>query len=43
MWKVGETFEDPIEGHLIEIVSMTPGGFMVHIKISDTIYKNGFE
>ncbi|MFC3195416.1 hypothetical protein ACFODZ_14270 [Marinicella sediminis] len=42
MWKVGETFNDPIDGYTVEVLSETTDGFEVRITGSDLIFADGF-
>ena len=44
MWKVGETFIDPIDGYQVEILAQVTPGFRVRISgQSDLIFADGFE
>ncbi len=43
MWKVGETFIDPIDNVSISIVSETLDGFVVMITLDGTLFADGFE
>ena len=42
MWKVGETFVDPIDGYTVEVLAETTDGFQIRVKGSDLIFADGF-
>jgi len=42
MWKVGETFVDPIDGYTVEVLAETTDGFQIRVKGSDLIFVDGF-
>ena len=42
MWKVGETFVDPIDGYSVEVLAETTDGFQIRVKGSDLIFADGF-
>jgi M6 family metalloprotease-like protein len=45
MWKVGESFEDPIDGYIINVLEITENGFKVQIEglLNKLMFINGFE
>lgn len=44
MWKVGETFIDPIDGYSVEVLSQESSGFRVRIVGGDDIiFKDGYD
>ena len=44
VWKVGETFVDPIDRFSVEVLATTSNGFRVRIKsIDDLIFEDGFD
>ncbi len=44
MWKVGETFVDPIDGYQVEILEQVTNGFRVRLTgVNDIIFRNGFQ
>ncbi|WP_154223880.1 hypothetical protein [Marinicella rhabdoformis] len=44
MWKVGETFVDPIDGVEVEVLSQTAQGFRVQVRAGDDlIFADGFD
>jgi M6 family metalloprotease-like protein len=45
MWKVGESFVDPIDGYTVTVIESTEDGFRVQIEgsLNDLMFTNGFE
>ncbi len=44
MWKVGETFVDPIDGYEVEVINQVTNGFAIRIKSQDDlIFADGFQ